>query len=104
MGSRDSDSSISVVGTGEFQRKDRHVLADVEMRGEVIARVGFTCAAGGEPPEAAALIALLTGREVHEALRLLAADRETGDRGADGGREVLIEAFHRAVETCLDQQ
>lgn len=104
MSGRDSDSSIGVMGTGEFQRKDWHVLAEIEMRGEVIARVDFTCVAGGVPPEAAALVELLAGRNVHEALRLLAADRETGDRGSDEGREVLVEAFLRAVETCLDQQ
>jgi hypothetical protein len=104
MNSRDSNSAVAVVGTGEFQRKDRHVIATVEMNGEVISSVGFTCVSGEEPSEAFDLVGLLTGRDVHEALRLLAADREAGDKGGSEGREVLIEAFHRAVETCLDQQ
>jgi hypothetical protein len=104
MDGRDSNSAITVVGTGEFQRKDRHVIATVEMHDEVISGLGFTCVSGEELPEATDLVSLLTGRDVNDALRLLAADREAGDKGESEGREVLIEAFHRAVETCLDQQ
>jgi hypothetical protein len=106
MSERDSSSAVRVIGTGEFQRRNLHVIATVEMRGETICGVGFAALPEGEPVPASAseLEALLANREVHDALQLLAADREAGDRGVSEEREVLIEAFHRAVESCLDQQ
>lgn len=105
MSSRDSDPAVAVLGTGEFQRRELHATATVEMRGEIITKVSFSAAGGAPPPAGAAeLESLLTGRDVYEALWLLAADREAEYPVPGDGREVLIEAFHRAVEVCLDQQ
>ncbi len=94
-------SASTVAGTGEFARKDQHVIAAVEIRGGVIHSVGFTTADGSIPSGSTELVRSLVGLTVKEALAL---DVNTMERHPSGICEVLFEAFYRAVETCLDPQ
>lgn len=101
MTKTDAVSSSTVTGTGEFARKGQHVIAAVEIRGGVIRSVGFSTADDAVPAGADAVVALLVGRTVGEALALNA---QSIRQPLTGIEEVLFEAFHRAVETCLDPQ
>ena len=104
MRANDPPSSSVITGTGEFQRKDIHVIATVVIHGEVIRSCGFARADGGVPEGAADLSRLLKGHAIGEALRLVSEQSGESDVADPLSREVLVEAFHRAVETCLDQQ
>ncbi|MFO8073480.1 MAG: hypothetical protein R6V85_16570 [Polyangia bacterium] len=101
MTNSDPSSTSRSTGTGEFQRKNLHVLATVEIAGGVIRSLGFACAEGGDPPGARDVVETLTGKSVSEALEWFEGEDEAS---RDPAMEVLLEAFHRAVETCLDQQ
>lgn len=102
----DPVSTSTVTGTGEFWRKDIHIIASVEVHAGVIRSVGFAFDDGREVEGAAEVVAQLTDRTLRDALEVQA----TSDAGSPGSqlgvaeREVLFEAFHRAVEACLDQQ
>ena len=99
--SKDGGSASTVTGTGEFERRERHVLATVEIRNGVISSVGFASADGGSPEGADEVVRALLGRKVSEALEL---DPGALEQLPTATREVLMEAFYRAVETCLDPQ
>jgi hypothetical protein len=105
MGETDPASGSIVTGTGEFERDGIHVVASVEVRVGVIHGVGFSLKGGSEPPGAAEVVALLVDRPVSEALEVNAGPEcfSQEEPGIEA-REVLLEAFHRAVESCLDQQ
>jgi hypothetical protein len=99
--SKEGASASTVTGTGEFERRERHVLATVEIREGVIRSVGFASADGGVPEGSEDMVRLLIGRKVSEALEL---DPRSLERLPVATCEVLLEAFYRAVETCLDPQ
>jgi hypothetical protein len=94
-------SASTVTGTGEFARKEKHVIATVEIHGGVIRSAAFACADGAVPEGSEELVDMFVGRTVPEALALNAIS--FGQRVPELC-EVLLEAFHRAVETCLDPQ
>jgi len=98
-------SGIKVSGTGEFERDGLHVIATVEIDIGVIRGVGFATDDGQMPPGADAVSALVVDKPVSTALAVSAESDFFADDDSDRqGREVLLEAFHRAVEACLDQQ
>jgi hypothetical protein len=101
MKKTDAASASTVAGTGEFARKDHHVIAAVEIRSGVIRSLGFTTADGAVPGGSEEVVRLLVGRTVGEALEL---DSHSLVHQPSGVYEVLFEAFYRAVETCLDPQ
>jgi hypothetical protein len=105
MSESEPASGSIVTGTGEFERDGIHVVASVEVRVGVIHGVGFSLEDGTEPPGAAEVAAKLVGRAVSEALEVNAGPEcfSQEEPGIET-REVLLEAFHRAVEACLDQQ
>jgi len=94
-------STSTVTGTGEFERREKHVIATVEIRSGVIHSLGFASADGAVPDGSDDITRLLTGRTVNEALIV---DAAAFDRYPRATYEVLFEAFYRAVETCLDPQ
>ncbi len=101
MTNSDPPSTSTSTGTGEFQRKQLHVIATVQIEHGVVRSLSFACAEGGDPPGAGDVVEALTGKSVSEALKWFEGEDETS---RDPAMEVLLEAFHRAVETCLDQQ
>jgi hypothetical protein len=105
MSETEPASGSTVAGTGEFERGGFHVIASVEVRVGVIHGVGFSLEDGAEPPGAEEVVAMLVDRPVSEALEVNAGPDCFGQEGPGvETREVLLEAFHRAVESCLDQQ
>jgi len=98
---KDEASTSTVTGTGEFERKEKYVIATVEIKGGVIRSVGFASADGAVPEGSAEVVQVLIGRTVNEALEL---DTSALERYPRATYEVLFEAFYRAVETCLDPQ
>jgi hypothetical protein len=94
-----------ITGVGEFERNSMHVVATVEVRTGVICGVGFAVDGKSDSPAANSVTALLIDRPVSEALAVNAGPDYFVGQGQDlEVREVLLEAFHRAVESCLDQQ
>jgi hypothetical protein len=97
----DALSASTVTGTGEFSRKGQHVMAAVEIRNGAIQSVSFSSEDGRVPDGAEAVIRILIGRTVVEALEVKPLSLAPL---APETYEVLLEAFYRAVETCLDPQ
>jgi hypothetical protein len=98
---KDGASASTVTGTGEFERREKYVIATVEIKGGVIHSLGFASADGAVPDGSEEIVRMLVGRTVSEALEL---DTNTLEKQPRATYEVLFEAFYRAVETCLDPQ
>jgi hypothetical protein len=98
---KEGASASTVTGTGEFERREKHVIATVEIKSGVIHSVGFASADGAVPEGSDDVVQLLVGRTVSEALVI---DTNALERYPRSTYEVLFEAFYRAVETCLDPQ
>jgi len=98
---KEGSSTSTVTGTGEFERREKYVIATVEIKSGVIHSIGFASADGTEPEGSDDVVRLLLGRTVEEALELDTSALESLPRATS---EVLFEAFYRAVETCLDPQ
>jgi hypothetical protein len=98
---KEGASGSTVTGTGEFERKQKYVIATVELKGGVIHSVGFASDDGAVPEGSEEVVRLLVGRTVNEALEI---DTNALDLDPRATYEVLFEAFYRAVETCLDPQ
>jgi len=105
MKNSEPSSGIKVSGTGEFERDGLHVLATVEIDFGVIRGVGFATEDGKVPEGADEVTALVVDKPVSTALSVNAGSDffPAGEVGFQA-REVMLEAFHRAVEACLDQQ
>jgi hypothetical protein len=106
MSPADPTSSSTVTGTGEFEYKESHVIATVEIREGVILSVSFGLGnnADTEITGLADVAGFLTGKNVSEALSVSPNQlRENFQHCLEQqNHEVLLEAFHRAVEACLD--
>lgn len=106
----DQDQSPSLgdtyIGQGEFQLKNVHVHATVEVQSGQIRRVEFKASEDGARVEAESVVSHLTGQTLAKALELKAG--EVGDTAADQHEKLtqvaLLEAFHRAVEGYLDDE
>ena len=98
---KEAGSTSTVTGTGEFERREKYVIATVEIKGGVIHSVGFASTDGAVVEGSDDVVQLLSGRTVSEALVI---DTSTLDRCPRAAYEILFEAFYRAVETCLDPQ
>jgi hypothetical protein len=96
----------TIVGKGEFETHGVHVLATVEVRGDTITSIHFAFVKGGEPTDASGIVSLLQNKTVSKALEVKAGSEcaAAGSRAVITANEVLLEAFHRAVEACLAQQ
>lgn len=93
-------------GSGDFQHKDAYAKAEVEIHEGRISAVEFTDESGDQIPGAGALRRLLAGKTVPRALEVNAeVVEETGAAVLTPILSmVLIEAFHRAVESCFDEE
>jgi hypothetical protein len=106
MSPADPTSSSTITGTGEFEYKDSHVIATVVIREGVILSVSFGLGSNADTEIAGCtdVAGFLTGKNVSEALSvspdLLRENFPNCWEQQTHG--VLLEAFHRAVETCLD--
>jgi hypothetical protein len=101
-----NESGSTITGTGEFEHRDRYVIATVEIGEGLIRSISFGEDAPGGQKVCARLGDLLTGRSVSEALALTSQKvfEVCPEVCETRAHEVLLEAFHRAVEACLDQQ
>ncbi len=106
MSPADPISSSTITGTGEFERKESHVVTTVEIKEDVILSVSFCFGnnADTEPAGCTDVAGFLTGKNVSEALSVSPDLLRENFPHCCGqpNHEVLLEAFHRAVETCLD--
>jgi len=98
---KEGASASTVTGTGEFERKEKYVIATVEIKGGVIHSVGFASVDDAVPEGSDDVVRLLVGRTVGEAMVI---DPNVLERYPRATYEVLFEAFYRALETCLDPQ
>ena len=93
-----------VEGTGEFQLKGIYVTATVEVQGGLVKNIHFTDNRGESIPEAVRMLETLRGKSLHHALKFTA---ENNNAFAEAEQELivvtLLEAFHRALEACVDK-
>ena len=106
MSGENNLSGIIVTGTGEFEHRDRYVIATVEMRDGIIHSISFGEDSSDGGTVCQRLGVLLTGKTVSEALEVTSQTvlENCPETCQARVHEVLLEAFHRAVESCLDQQ
>lgn len=93
-----------VIGTGEFQLKGIYVEARVEVQCGLVKDIRFTDDKGESIPEAAKKLETLRGKSLHHALMFTS---ENNNAFADAEQKAtfvtLLEAFHRALEACVDK-
>ena len=103
--SSDSTTSDTVhVGKGEFQIKDIHVSAEVKVLLGTIREINFASLNKEKLEEADEIKEQLIGQPLSKALEVKAREVDPpGDRPPENPSKVaLLEAFHRAVESCID--
>ncbi|MCU0660860.1 MAG: hypothetical protein MUC50_00870 [Myxococcota bacterium] len=93
-------------GAGDFQHKNAYARATIEIREGRISATEFVDEHGAQIPGAGALRRLLEGQTIAKALEV--TPESVGETGATELSTtvcmVLIEAFHRAVESCFDAE
>ncbi len=101
-----SGSGVAFIGSGEFQLKDVYVVADVIVKNGIVSNIDFTSDVKEVIKEADQIVDLLKGKQLSQALDVKAkeADSVPEDHSESVVRVALFEAFHRAVETCLDDE
>ncbi len=99
-------SGVAFIGTGEFQLKDVYVVADVIVKNGIVKNIDFTSDVKEVMIEADQIAALLKGKQLSQALGVKATETDSvaEDHNESVARVALLEAFHRAVETCLDEE
>lgn len=90
------------VGKGEFELRGMHVVATVGVRDGIVADIEFRLGSGMPIAEAERIADLLKGHTISSALQLKAEELLSIDDRAE--RAALLEAFHRAVESYLDNE
>jgi len=92
-------------GKGEFQLRDIHAVAEVEVSDGLIQKIEFTSGNGGAIEGANSMARMLTGQPVSQALEIKAEDvSQDGNRSEIVIKTALLEAFHRAIELYMDEQ
>lgn len=101
----DEDERVAV-GTGEFQLREAHVVARVEVQEGSVRKIEFTTAEGVDSGLADSISSALEGKPLSAALEVKAkaVDGDQLHRGENTGKVALLEAFHRAVESCFDSE
>jgi hypothetical protein len=100
-----STSETTFTGTGEFEIKKIYVKAEVEVRDGIVHRIDFTAGNDGDVPEAAQVAEQLRGQPLLRALEVKATEVDVAEARVEPLIKVaLLEAFHRAVEVCLDNE
>jgi len=105
MNERDSLSSSTLTGIGEFERKGVHIIATVVVHSGCVDSVSFASKSDDDVGGVAEVVKRLAGTPLSKALEI------TVNNWEDPGivqlnkdiLEVMLEAFYRAVETCLVQ-
>jgi hypothetical protein len=96
---------IILVGDGEFQIRDVHVVAKVKITDGLVQEVEFYDGDNGEIAEATQVQQQLRGQAVSSALEVKAEEFQCFDSLDESGVQVaLFEALHRAIEACLDDE
>jgi hypothetical protein len=93
-------------GIGEFQLRDIHVIATVEVHNGIVRRIDFTTGSGGELVGAREIENQLKGHLLSQALEVKAGKEDglENRHGRDTVEVAALEAFHRAVEAYLDSE
>ncbi|MCP4605141.1 MAG: hypothetical protein GY847_32250 [Proteobacteria bacterium] len=93
-------------GTGEFQFRDTYVVASVEVKDGIVQKIEFTSKSGIQIQNAEQISGRLRGKPLSVALEVKAQEIGTFEdhRGENVADVALLEAFHRAVEACLDNE
>lgn len=98
-------SGQTFVGTGEFELRDVYVVAKVEVRDGIVHSISFSAENGNEIPEADEVAGQLRGQPLSRALEVKAKEIDSiSKQGEPIAKVALLEAFHRAVEVCLDSE
>ena len=87
---------------GEFELRDAHVVATVAVRDGVIESVSFADGSGDLLPDAGYFAGLVRGRTVQQVLELRSELFVDGDRRSTPTDVATVEAFHRALESYLE--
>lgn len=103
---KDSSTGESAIfGTGEFQLRGVHVVARVQLQDGVVREIEFQSLNGQPISEAEQMARQLRGQPLSRALEVKAKEVDAIDEpGESVAKVALLEAFHRAVEFCLDSQ
>ena len=100
------DQETVFTGRGEFELKEVSVVAEVEVRNGIVQKVDFSAIFGIDLPDVDQIISRLQGKPVSAALEVKACEVDSSEehRGENVGDVALLEAFHRAVEGCFDDE
>ncbi len=92
-------------GQGEFQLHGTHVVASVEVANGLIHRVEFSSGDGEAIEEGKAVARRLVGQPISSALAIKAEQvTATEERSEVTLKTALLEAFHRAIEVCIEEE
>jgi hypothetical protein len=97
-----SDVKNAVTGLGEFQLREVHIMATVEAIEGVVCQIKFQTKKGEEVPGAVRVVERLLGQPIAKVLELQIDQLDEIERPEE--KVVLLESFHRAVESCLDDE
>ncbi|MCP4676144.1 MAG: hypothetical protein GY854_11680 [Deltaproteobacteria bacterium] len=100
------DQEAVFTGRGEFELKDVSVVAEVEVRNGIVQKTEFSAILGIDPSDVDQIISRLQGKPISVALEVKPCEVDSSEehRGENVGDVALLEAFHRAVEGCFDDE
>lgn len=100
------DSDPIFVGHGEFQLRDVYATANIEVQSGLVQSINFSTSPGIEPEDVTLITNLLKGKPLLSALEVKAREVDEFDtqREKEVAKVALLEAFHRAVEACFDEE
>ncbi len=101
-----TENEIVLVGTGEFQLRDVYVVATVRVQDGIVKKIDFTSTDGIQVGDTTQTAEQLEGKPLLEALEVKAREVDSYEdhRGENVAKVALLEAFHRAVEACFDNE
>ncbi len=101
----DNATAEILEGIGEFELRDVYVKAEVKIQNGVVCDISFSTAEGNKIPGSQAIVSMLVEQPLSRALEAKGEQVES----IEGSQKEIIkvamfEAFHRAVEGCLDNE
>lgn len=94
-----------LAGKGEFEFRGTYAMAEVEIQASIVKKIAFTDEKGNPPKGADRVCEQLRGKRLSQALEVKAKEIDAFEkRGEDTVKVAMLEAFHRAIEACLEEE
>ena len=96
---------LVATGKGEFEFRNTYAMAEVEVLAGVVRKIAFFDESGNPPRGADQICEQLKGKPLSQALEVKAKEVDAFEnRGEDTLKLAMLEAFHRAIEACIDAE